>query len=283
MKTQVIGSVSGLPNSNLNPHEHAYGSKPLTKGDLLKSLNTEPKVFLVTGAARRIGAEIVKTLHRRGHRVILHCRSSRAEAEDLCASLNVLRPESARCLVADLSVAAHVIGLAEEAQGAWGRIDGLVNNASVFYPTPLGSVTEAAFGHLLQVNLAAPFFLAQALSPQLRESEGSVVNIADVYGDRPLKDYPVYSVSKAALIGMTKALALEMAPAVRVNAVSPGAILWHEHPTPESERQKVLERIPLGGLGAPSDIAGAVTFLLLDAPYVSGQVFSVDGGRALTI
>ena len=249
----------------------------------MTSTQAESKVFLVTGAARRIGAEIVKTLHRRGHRVIVHCRSSRVDAQNLCASLNASRSDSARCVFADLSISAEVSSLAEAALGVWGRIDGLVNNASVFYPTPVGEVAEASFDHLIQVNLAAPFFLSQALYPRLRRVQGSVVNIADVYGERPLKGYPVYSLSKTAVIGMTKALALEMAPAVRVNAVSPGAILWHEHPTSESEQQRVLERIPLEGLGAPQDIASAVAFLLLDAPYVTGQVFSVDGGRALTI
>lgn len=240
-------------------------------------------VVLVTGAARRIGAAVARLLHASGCRIVMHCCRSVAEGEALCASLNQVRKGSASLLTADLSVSREVSRLAEDALGLWGRMDGLVNNASVFYPTPLGGIEEGVWDDLLGVNLKAPFFLSQALKEPLQRSGGAIVNIADVYGLRPLEAYPVYSIAKAGLLGLTQALALELAPSVRVNAVSPGAILWHEHPTAEADRRKVLERTPMGRLGDPEDIAKACKYLLLDAPYVTGQVLPVDGGRTLTL
>lgn len=249
----------------------------------MQSISSSDQVYLVTGAARRIGAEISRALHARGHRVLVHCRRSMDEAERLTAELNAKRPDSARILAADLADLAALNRLVDQVNECWGRLDGLINNASVFYPTPLGESEAHFWDEVIGVNLRAPYVLSEALLPLLRAVKGSIVNVADVYGERPLHGYPIYSIAKAGLLGLTRVLAHEMAPDVRVNAVSPGAILWHEHPIEPSEKQRVLERIPMGGLGKPSDIARTVTFLLLEAPYVTGQVIAVDGGRSLTI
>ena len=240
-------------------------------------------VVLVTGAARRIGAAIAECLHSAGCRIVVHCHYSFVEAERLCSSLNRLRPDSACCLRANLLDLKELERLAEESLKLWGHLDGLVNNASSFYPTRFSEADGRVWDELMGINLRAPYFLSKTLMPALQRAGGAIVNIADVYGDRPLEGYSIYSITKTGLIGLTKALALELAPGVRVNAVSPGAILWHEHPTTEEERRRVLDRIPLGRLGAPEDIARAVRYLLLDATYVTGQIHPVDGGRMLTI
>ena len=238
-------------------------------------------VVLVTGGARRVGAEIVRNLHRAGARVVVHYRHSEAEAEALVATLERERPGSAAMACCDLLDIASLPLLVAECVTRFGRLDGLVNNASTFFPTPLASIDESAWQDLVGSNLKAPLFLTQAAAEQLRAAGGAVVNIVDVHAERPLAGYPLYSIAKAGLLGMTRALAQEMAPEVRVNAVAPGAILWPEDGQFEAaQRAEIVAHSLLGRTGTPSDIAGAVRFLLLEAPYVTGQVLAVDGGRS---
>ncbi|MDX1604664.1 MAG: pteridine reductase [Candidatus Competibacterales bacterium] len=236
---------------------------------------------LVTGGARRIGAAIVRRLHAAGLNLNLHFRHSEAEAEALAAELQRQRPDSVQLLEADLRDTAALPRLVERAAQRWGRLDLLVNNASAFYPTPLESTTEAQWEDLLGSNLKAPFFLVQAAAPWLRAMRGSVVNIADIHAERPRAGHPVYSAAKAGLVALTRSLAWELRPAVRVNAVAPGAILWAEQDDDPAARQAILERIPLDRLGTPDDIARAVLFLARDTDYVTGQVLAIDGGRSL--
>lgn len=236
---------------------------------------------LVTGAARRLGAEIARRLHGAGMNVIIHYRSSGAAAAALCDELNNLRPGSAAMLQCDLLQTDELARLVRQSAEVWGRLDAVVNNAAAFEPTPIGSVTEAQWDALLGSNLKAPFFIAQAAAPWLRASRGSIVNLVDIHAERALKGYPVYSIAKAAVAAMTRALAKELAPEVRVNGVSPGAILWPENEPSEAEKRKVLSRIPFQRIGAPADIAKTVLFLIRDADYITGQVIAVDGGRTL--
>ncbi len=238
---------------------------------------------LVTGAGRRIGAAIARTLHAAGMKVVLHCHRSRAEADALARSLESVRPGSAVVVQADLGENAGLPRLAEASAAAFGRLDALVNNASSFHATPLGEITPSDWENLIGSNLRAPLFLAQALAPRLREARGAIVNIVDIHAERPLAGYPVYSIAKAGLAGLTRSLALELAPEVRVNGVSPGAILWPESDQhfPEAERQRITGQTPLARTGSPEDVAGAVKYLLLDAPFVTGQILAVDGGRSL--
>ncbi len=238
-------------------------------------------VALITGGARRIGAAIAETLHDAGFNVVVHFRSSRPAALALRRRLEARRPDSVRLIAADLASVNAVEALVAEAVGGWGRLDVVVNNASAFYPTPLGEASEAQWEELLASNLKAPFFLSQAAFPQLRLRGGCIVNITDVYGLRPRPGYPVYSVAKAGLTALTRALALEMAPDVRVNAVAPGAILWPERPVAEADRQALLDAVPLRRMGTEADVTRAVRYLVCDAPYVTGQVIAVDGGRSL--
>lgn len=241
------------------------------------------KVSLVTAGARRLGASIVRELHASGDHVIIHCRSSVQEAEALSNHLNAIREDSARVIVADLLRADDRNRLIQEATGCWGRLDALINNASTFYASPVGEVTDAIWDDLLDVNLKAPFFLAQTAREHLKIHSGSIVNIVDIYAERPLKSFPVYSIAKAGLLALTRSLAMELAPEIRVNAVSPGAILWPESPVDEKEKAQILASIPMNQRGAPEDIAKAVRFFLKDAPYVTGQVLAVDGGRTLPL
>ena len=236
-------------------------------------------VALVTGAGRRVGARIARELHAAGMSVAVHCHRSREDAERLRGAFEAARPGSATVVAADLlesGAAAEVVAAAEE---RWGRLDVLVNNASTFYPTPIGEVTEADWRDLVGSNLAAPFFLAQAAAPLLRAARGCIVNIADVYGHRPLAGHPVYSAAKAGLVMLTRALALELGPDVRVNSISPGAVLWPENEDPD--RRRIIDGIALERSGDPGDIARAALFLVRDAPYVTGQDLAVDGGRLL--
>lgn len=238
---------------------------------------------LVTGAGRRIGAAIARTLHGAGMKVVLHCHRSRAEADALARSLEGARPGSAVVVQADLGDPTGLLRLAEASAAAFGRLDALVNNASTFHATPMGEITPSDWENLIGSNLRAPLFLAQALAPRLRQVRGAIVNIIDIHAERPLAGYPVYSIAKAGLAGLTRSLALELAPEVRVNGVSPGAILWPESGQhfPEAERQRITGQTPLGRTGSPEDVAGAVKYLLLDAPFVTGQILAVDGGRSL--
>lgn len=244
--------------------------------------NDEAPVALVSGAAQRIGACTVQTLHAAGYRVLLHYRQSSGPAEALAAQLNALREDSCRLLRYDL-LSADLSALAERVAAQWGRLDLLVNNASSFYPTTLAETTAQQWDDLMGSNLRAPYFLLQALAPMLLQQRGAVVNIADVYAERPLPGYGVYSMAKAGLVMLTKAMAVELAPDIRVNAVAPGAILWPDEANDgfaEEERAAVAQRLPLARKGEPEDIASAVLYLA-QAPYITGQILPVDGGRNL--
>lgn len=247
----------------------------------VESSDLQGKVALITGAGRRIGAAIARRLHGAGMNVVLHYRASAADAASLCKELNAARADTAATSEADLLDLAAIDALAREAAGRWGRLDALVNNASAFYPTPVGTITEAQWGDLIGSNLKAPVFLSQAVVPALTATGGSIVNIVDIHGERPLKDHPVYSITKAGLAMATRALARELGPAVRVNGVSPGAILWPAAGIDAAGQARIVDRIPLKRQGEPDDIARAVHFLLRDAPYVTGQIIAVDGGRSL--
>jgi pteridine reductase len=242
-------------------------------------------VVLITGAARRIGAAIARRLHAAGARVVIHCNRSRPEAEALAAELNGLRALSSAVVQGDLlDVSAYQRIVAESAQ-AFGRLDALVNNASSFHPTPFGEIGAAQWDDLVGSNLRAPLFLAQAAAPALARARGAIVNVIDIHAERPLPGYLVYSVAKAGLAGLTRALAIELGPDVRVNGVAPGAILWPEGEQhfQASERARITAQTPLGRIGDPADVAGAVKYLLLDAPFVTGQILAVDGGRGITL
>ncbi len=243
------------------------------------SLNS--KVVLVTGAARRIGAAIVTRLHQNGARVAIHYRGSAAESKALAATLNESRTDSAATFQFDLLQTDRLIELVDAVRDWAGRLDGLVNNASTFYPTPVGEITEAEWTDLVGSNLKAPLFLSQAAAPLLRENRGVIINLVDIHAQRPLKDHPVYGPAKAGLAMLTRALAKDLAPHIRVNGVSPGAILWPEDGMSETARESILRQVPLGRAGDPSDIAGCVLYLMRDATYVTGQIIAVDGGRSI--
>ncbi|MEO8103541.1 MAG: pteridine reductase [Betaproteobacteria bacterium] len=245
--------------------------------------------ILVTGAARRVGAAIARSLHAAGADVIVHCNHSRADADKLAKEFNTQRAHSAAVVQGDLLACNALKGLIDQAASAFGRLDGLVNNASAFYATPVGAIDEDSWSELIDSNLKAPLFLSQAAAPYLKKSQGSIVNIVDIHAERPLKDFVVYTVAKAGLAGLTRSLALELGPEVRVNGVSPGAILWPEagksggSTFPEAEQARIVSLTPLMRIGTPQDIAGAVKYLMLDAPYVTGQIIAVDGGRGLVV
>jgi pteridine reductase len=239
------------------------------------------RVALVTGAAARIGAAVATGLHARGCDLVLHFNANREGADALASRLNEARPGSAVALGADLSVPAEIEELADQVRASHDRLDILVNNASRFYPTPLGETRLWQWDDLINSNLRGPWFLVQALLPELRTAGGAIVNIIDVHGERPMPAHGVYCISKAGLAMMTRALAAELGPAVRVNGVSPGAILWPEREPGHAEKQDILGRTALGRLGEAADIASAVAYLALDAPYVTGQVLAVDGGASL--
>ena len=241
----------------------------------------ENAVVLVTGAARRIGAAIVTRLHENGAQVAIHYRGSADEAAALADKLNERRPASARTFQANL-LDNDAIGRLVDDVVAWGgRLDALVNNASTFYPTPVGTITEQEWDDLVGSNFKAPLFLSQAAAAHLSEAGGAIVNIVDIHAQRPLRNHPVYGPAKAALAMLTRSLAKDLAPAVRVNGVSPGAILWPEDGMSESAQRSILRQVPLERAGDPGDIAGCVLFLLRDAPYVTGQIIAVDGGRSI--
>ena len=242
------------------------------------------KVVLITGGGKRVGAAICRRLHAAGANLMLHYRKSAGEARLLSAELNHVRASSVALIQADLLETAKLPSLVEQTLQTFGRLDGLVNNASSFFATPLGEIEIADFDDLIGTNLKAPLFLSQAAAPALRRAQGAIVNIADIHAERPLKNYVVYSVAKTALVGLTRSLAREMAPEVRVNAVAPGPVLWPEDESfDELSRQRIISHTPLRREGTPDDIAGAVHFLLADARYVTGETISVDGGRHVAI
>ena len=239
------------------------------------------KVALITGAARRIGAAIARRLHADGYVLALHFRHSRAEMDALLAELNGVRAGSAIGLQADLAAFDRLPELVATTVGHFGRLDALVNNASAFYPTPLGTATPAHWDDLFASNARAPFFLAQAAAPHLRAAQGGIVNLADIHGERPLADHSVYCMAKAALLMLSKSLALELAPHVQVNAIAPGAILWPEQADDAARQAALLARTPLARTGTEEEVAEAVAWLLQHATYTTGQVLRLDGGRLL--
>ena len=247
------------------------------------------RVALITGAARRIGAAIARQLHGAGFNIVIHYAQSASDANGLCDALNEIRTNSARTLQADLLRTDAPRKIIEQAVSYWGQLDVLVNNASSFYTTPLESITEEQWTDLIGTNLKAPLFLSQAASAHLRSKKGCIVNIADIHADRPMLKHTVYSVAKSGLVALTKSLAKELAPDIRVNAVAPGAILWPELQSepnngfPDEDKQNILQRIPLQRCGTVTDIAKAVLFLINNSDYITGHVLPVDGGRHLTI
>ena len=239
------------------------------------------QVALVTGAARRIGAAIATQLHSAGASVAIHYRGSAEEALALAESLNAERANSAATFQADLLDMAQLETLVSRVCDWQSRLDILVNNASSFYPTPPGTITEKQWDDLLGSNLKAPLFLSQAALGALRETRGSIVNIVDIHALRPLKDHTVYGPAKAGLAMLTRSLAKDLAPEIRVNGVAPGAILWPEDDMSEATKQSILRQVPLERAGEPDDIAGCVLYLVRDAAYVTGQIIAVDGGRSV--
>jgi len=243
----------------------------------------QDKVALVTGGARRVGAAIARELHAAGAKVIVHYRDSEADAAKLEAELNAARPRSAAKVKAELLAPIAPRALVAAALESFGRLDILVNNASMFFPVPVGEMESSHWEELIGSNLRAPLFIAQQAAPELAKNEGAIVNIVDIHAERPLKGYALYSIAKAGLAAMTRALALELAPHVRVNGVSPGAIAWPDDGQfPDAERARIVATTPLGRTGSPQDIARAVHFLA-GAPYVTGQILAVDGGRSIFI
>jgi pteridine reductase len=239
------------------------------------------KNILITGAAKRIGASCARLLHTQGCNVLLHYHSSLAEADRLCAELNGIRLCSAKLVQGDLLDQQELATIADIANSTWGGVDVVINNASSFYPTPIADVTEQQWDDLLGSNLKAPFFLVKLLVDGLAKRKGCIVNIVDIHAERGLSGYPVYSIAKAGLVAMTKILAKELAPNIRVNAVAPGAILWPEHGLSDQDKNDILQRIPLGRSGSAEDIAKAVLYLVKEAEYMTGQILTVDGGRTL--
>ncbi|MFZ5503541.1 MAG: pteridine reductase [Pseudomonadota bacterium] len=243
------------------------------------------KVVLVTGGARRIGSAICRRLHAAGMSVAIHYRRSEPQALALQAELNTARADSAAVFQAELLDAAALPALVAAIIARFGRLDGLVNNASSFYATPLAEINEQQWHDLLGTNLKAPLLLAQAAASELCQRHGAIVNIADIHADRPMRAHLLYSTAKAGLVSLTKGLAQELAPQVRVNAIAPGVIVWPEGAAwsdPE-ERQKIVAHTLLKREGEPDDIAKTVQFLLNDAPYITGQVIAVDGGRSINL
>lgn len=243
---------------------------------------TSPRrVALITGAARRIGAAIARRLHADGYDLALHCRSSAAETQALAAELEAARPGSTLALQADLAEFDRLPELVAKTVGRFGRLDALVNNASTFHPTPFGEATPRQWDDLFASNARAPFFLSQAAAPHLRAARGAIVSLVDLYAERPLPRHPIYCMAKAALAMMTKSLAVEFAPEVRVNSIAPGAILWPEDDRDAQRQQAIVARTPLARTGTAEEIADAAAWLLEGAGYVTGQVIRVDGGRGL--
>jgi len=245
---------------------------------------TEPQrpVALITGAARRVGATIARTLHAAGYDLALHYRHSLSDVQALCADLDAARAGSTLAIAAELADVDALPAIVEKCISRFGRLDALVNNASTFFPTPIGTISAAQWDNLFASNARAPLFLAQAAAPHLRAVHGAIVNLVDIYAQRPLAGHPVYSMAKAALAMMTLALAKELAPEVRVNGVAPGAVLWPEGGKSDADQAELIARTPLRRAGSPDDVARAVLFLLRDATFTTGQILNVDGGRSLS-
>jgi pteridine reductase len=244
-------------------------------------LPLEGRCVLVTGAARRLGAAIVRALHAAGAAVVVHHRRSAAEAGALVAELNAARPGSATTTACDLRDLDALPALVDAALRRFGRLDVLVNNASTFYPTPIGEVTVTQWDDLMATNLRAPLFLSQAAAPALRATQGSIINIVDIHGERPLREHTVYSAAKAGLAMLTRSLARELGPQIRVNGIAPGPVLWPEAGLPDAVKAGIIDKTALKRMGTPEDVARAALYLAAEAPYVTGQIIVVDGGRSL--
>jgi pteridine reductase len=244
---------------------------------------TERPVALITGGARRVGAVIARTLHAQGYDLAIHYRHSAKEAQALAAELEQQRPDSTLLLQADLSDLSVLPAIIDKLLAHYGRLDALINNASSFYATPLGAATTAQWNELFASNAQAPFFLSQAAIPALRKARGGIVNLVDIYAERPLADHPLYCMAKAALLAMTRSMALDLGPDIRVNGVAPGAVMWPSEGKSDDEQNEMIQRTPLRRAGRPEDVASAVLWLLRDAPYVTGQIIRVDGGRTLSV
>ena len=245
----------------------------------------QDKVVLVTGGAKRVGAAICRRLHAAGANVMVHYRSSVAEARALEAELVARRAGSAALVRADLLKVPALSGLVKDTVEVFGQLDALVNNASSFYPTAVGEITEKAWEDLVGTNLRAPLFLSQAAARELRKTHGCIVNIVDIHAEVPMKNHVVYNVAKGGLLALTRSLARELGPEVRVNGIAPGTILWPENDAWQDEvaRQRIINQTALKRIGEPDDIAKAVEFLIAAAPYVTGQVIAVDGGRSVNL
>jgi len=243
----------------------------------------QEKVALITGGARRVGAAIGRLLHQGGMNLMVHYRSSAEEARALQAELAAQRADSVALVQADLLNAGSLPAMVNETLQQFGRLDVLINNASSFFPTVIGEITEREWDDLVGTNLKTPLFLSQAAAPHLRRNHGCIVNIIDIHADRPMRNYLVYSVAKGGLVALTRSLAAELGPEVRVNGVSPGAIIWPEDErwSDELARQRIVQTTLLKRVGDPEDIARTVRFLVFDAPYITGQVIAVDGGRSI--
>jgi pteridine reductase len=239
------------------------------------------KTVLITGGAKRVGAAIARELHAAGANLAIHFKSSASEAANLALELNSARAGSAQTIRADLLDVSQMQMLADFATRHFGGLDILINNASTFYPTKLGNITPAAWDDLMGTNLKAPLFLAQAAVPALRKSRGLIINIVDIHATRPLRDYPLYCAAKAGLHMLTRSLAKELGPDIRVNGISPGPVLWPEGQGDSAVRGKIVQRTILQRMGTPSDIARTVRFFATDAPFITGQILAVDGGRSV--
>ncbi len=253
------------------------------------SVNTNDlKTALITGSAKRVGAVIVQTLHQAGYNVIIHCRLSRQAADELAESLNAERPDSAKVIQGDLNDETIYNTMIEQAYQCWHRLDLLINNASSFYPTPIGSISFDDWDKLVNSNMKAPLFLAQAAAPHLKQVRGNIINMIDIHAQRPMKQHPVYCAAKAGLAMLTMSLAKDLGPDIRVNGVAPGAILWPagdgaNGDMPDQTKNLILQRTSLKRSGEPIDIAKTILFLARDADYITGQIIAVDGGRSLNI
>lgn len=241
------------------------------------------KTVLITGGAQRVGAQVVRRLHAEGANIALHFNRSRERAETIQRELNAIRPDSVVLIQADILDTAALPGIVEQAIKAWGRLDVLINNASSFYPTPVGTATEQHWDDLVGTNAKAPFFLSQAAAEALRSTRGSIINMVDVYAERPKREHTVYAMGKAAIGLMTKSLARELGPEVRVNGVAPGVVLWPDAGASEEYQREVMERTALRRPGDPDNIASTILFLIRDVDYITGQIIAVDGGRSLNI
>lgn len=251
--------------------------------NLHDNMSNSQRTVLITGGARRIGNVIAHTLHKSGFNVMVHYRSSSSAADTLIKELNAIRKDSAASVQGDLLDINCIPGIIESTIETFDRLDCLVNNASTFYPTPIELIDNEFWNDLIGSNLKAPMFMVKSATKHLRESNGCIINIVDIYARTPLEDHPIYCSAKAGLEMLTKSLARDLAPQIRVNGVSPGAILWPEHETHTLKQEELLKKVPMGRMGSPEDIAKTVRFLVEEGTYITGQIIAVDGGRSVVI